>query len=293
MTKHFLRSSRIAALVLPMFGLMFGLSMQATATEFPLEPLVHPANGGSTADTFYALFANRCGSPTLDPRQVPQITRGPSDEDSGNAGFVEEIDIHYFLVAPDGDVCPAVVLPDTLTPVSLGHLQEGVTAISHTFSIRDADGEAYRDVALTVLDSVVVGDTPNAAVSGTWFDPTTPGVGVSLSLAPDAGHNEPTAVLFLATLSREGESLWLTGSGKFVDATLQVALTRSSAGAQGDIDTAPAGTATFDYLGCGETRLAVEGVDVRFPVAEATLRQLTHTFGLPPCEPPTTRPFGA
>lgn len=289
MTKHFLRSSCIAALALPMFG----ISVAAVASEFPLDPLVHPANGGSAADTFHALFASNCGTPTLDPRQGPQITRGPSDEGSGNTGFVEEIDIHYFLVAPDGDVCPAVVLPDTLTPVSLGHLQEGVTAISHTFSIRDADGEAYRDVALTVLDSVVVGDTPNAAVSGTWFDPTTPGVGVSLSLAPDAGHDEPTAVLFLATLSPEGESLWLTGSGKFVDATLQVALTRSSADTQGAaIDTTPAGTATFDYLGCGDARLAVDGVEVRFPADESMLRQLTHTFGLPPCEPPTTHPFG-
>lgn len=252
---------------------------------------IHPANGGSTADTFYALFPVNCGIPMLHPDRPPVVTRTPPGD--GVTGAVEQVFIEYFVVDPGDVVCPAVMLPDTLIPIEIGHLLEGETSIMQTFTLVDTAGEpSGHPVGVSWLHWALVRDTPNPAVSGTWFDPTAPGVGVSLSLAPDPGQDKPTAVLFLATLSPEGEPLWLTGSGKFEDATLQVALTRSSAGAQGDaIDTTPAGTATFEYLGCDEARLSVQGIDVLFPTGDATLQQLTHTFGLPSCQPPTTRAF--
>src|SRR5690606_11885453 len=127
------------------------------------------------------------------------------------------------------------------------------------------------------------------AASGTWFDPTAPGTGVSLSLSPDADH-APTAVVFLATVSPAGEALWLSGAGKFADAVLDVALTRTSASGNAPVTTTPAGRLRFEYLGCGEATLSVDGVDVRFPDDDADLLQLTQTVGLPSCSPPTSRP---
>lgn len=254
---------------------------------------IHPANGGSTQDTFYALLPSNCGLPTMHPDFPPVVTRSAPTE--GTVGVVEGIDIEYFLVGPGDVVCPAVVTPDTLIPIEIGHLSKGTTMVMQRFTLVDEDGDPIGSpLQQSWVHFATVGDTPNPAISGTWFDPSAPGVGVSLSLAPDPGHEEPTAVLFLATLTDEGEPLWLTGSGKFVDATLEVALTRSSDDDRdGTVETAPAGTATFEYLGCDSAQLSIDGVEVRFPADDDALRQLTHTFGLPGCRPPTTRAFGS
>ncbi|MBB5208162.1 hypothetical protein [Chiayiivirga flava] len=253
----------------------------AAAIDVPLAPALHPAVPASTADMFYALFATNCGKPRLDPANPPVVTRGAPAE--GSQGVVETITVAYSLLPPESDVCPAVLQPDALTAIELGHLQRGTTLVLQTFDLVGEDDLAY-------VDWAVVGHTPDPAVSGTWFDPDAPGTGVSLSLAPDAGHAEPTAVLFLATLSPDGAPLWLTGAGKFEDAVLTVPLTRSSAAGSAPVQTTAAGTARFEYLGCGDAVLSVDGVEVRFPDGDAALRQLTTTFGLDDCKPPTTRP---
>lgn len=251
-------------------------------------PLLHPADGGSVVDTFYGVFRTHCGLPALHPLRAPEVERAPPDTTSGT---VEEITVTYYVTEPD-EVCPAVPPIEQRFPVEIGRLLKGTTAVIQTYVTLDDDGNPLATPAeSTYLAWANVGDTPSLAVSGTWFDPGAAGTGVSLSLA-DTGGSEPTAVLFLATLDDAGTPLWLTGAGAFEDAVLTVPLTRSTTTPDG-IGTEPAGTATFAYLGCGEARLTVDGVDVRFPDSTgADLQQLTTTAGLDTCEPKGTPLLG-
>jgi hypothetical protein len=152
--------------------------------------------------------------------------------------------------------------------------------------LRERDSDSYREVDESV-DSIVIGDTPNPAASGTWYDNSTPGTGITLNLLPkDSSDTAGTAVLFLATFDPDGTPQWLSGVGSFSDARLTVPLRR--AGVSGD--SPPDATAVFDYLGCGQATLSVSGMALGFPIGTVTLTQLTLTAGLPGCAPPAKLP---
>lgn len=250
-------------------------------THDPVPPRLHPYNGGSVADTFHALFYEVCGHPVPDSRRPPEIVRRPPQS---TANTVEEITITHFV---EPSICPGVPLPGFLiSTFEIGHLQKGTTAVFHRLVPLDANGQPAETPIETRVELVYVGDTPNIAVSGTWFDPATAGTGVSLSLSGDAA-GIMTGVLFLATLDAAGAPLWLTGAGQFEDAVLTVPLTRSGLAGDGSIASESVGHATFEYLGCGTARLSVDGVEVRFPDSEGSpLQQLTGTTGVPSCLPP-------
>lgn len=264
--------------------LLLPLASVQAQSEAEQGPLLHPADGGSIVDTFYSVFRTHCGLPRLHPLRAPDVRREPPDSTTGT---VEEITVTYYVTAPE-TICPAVLPIEVRTPIEIGRLKKGTSAVVQVYVTLDDDGNpVVPPVTSTYIAWAEVRNTPNLAASGTWFDPSAPGTGVSLSLA-DSGGSEPTAVLFLATLDDAGAPLWLTGAGTFEDAVLTVPLTRSAPTADG-IGTEPAGTATFAYLGCGAARLTVDGVEVRFPdAAGADLQQLTTTAGLPSCAPKGT-----
>lgn len=251
---------------------------QSAAPDF-LADFVWPRNGASSADDVYALYADNCGRPHPDPQR-------PATHALDAATRTLTVDI--YLQEPATTICPAVVQFDTLHAVSLGKLARGTYTVVRRLHVRAAAGGEHR-LTLETTDGIVVGDTPNPAVSGTWFDPRTAGSGLFVNLMASEDPNVPSgeALIFVLTQRGSGAPVWLGGTGRFVDATLVAGL--QPAGATDG--TAPAATATFRYLGCGSARLSLEGdTDVLFPSGDAAIMQLTATGGLPGCTPPVQRP---
>lgn len=281
------RFAKMSARPLAMlFGaLAFGSPVFAQSIEiFP--PFVYPPNGGSTVDTFYAMFPTRCGLPSLDPSRAPEVVRR---QPTGSVDAVDEIEVTFFVLPGDAACVDNQTRPE-LIPIELGPMQEGLTTVFLTLKQLGASpGGTTYPIGDTFHSSIDIGDSPNLSLSGTWFSPEAAGTGVSISLSePSIAGSEPTAVLFLATLTPEGEPVWYTGAGTFVDSVLQVPLTRSSAPGVGGAITSPVvGTATFEYAGCGAAHLSVDGIGLRFPGSEgADLQQLTGTAGVLSCHPP-------
>lgn len=109
---------------------------------------------------------------------------------------------------------------------------------------------------------VVEGEAPapvfviDEGVSGSWFDPGSPGQGILLEASAEF------AVLSLAwfTWTTEGAGYdWLTGSGGFEGGTATLTLFRSSGGRFNDsqpVDTVEVGTATLRFLDCSTAALS-------------------------------------
>ena len=239
-----------------------------------IEDFIFPRDGASLVDEIYVMYGDNCGRPHPDSR-APVVTHG-----------TDEIVVEIFLVEPESNVCPAVILPDTILAVPLGKLGKGTHSVKRRLMLRARDAQAYRPIDESI-DAITVGDTPNPAASGTWYDSATPGTGITINLMPKASDEAPgTAVLFLATFEPGGAPTWLSGVGTFSDARLTVPLRR--AGTPGSAP--PDATATFQYLGCGRARLSVSGMSLGFPIGTVNLMQLTLTSGLSGCTPPTRLP---
>jgi hypothetical protein len=239
-----------------------------------IEDFVFPRDGASLVDEIYVLYGDNCGRPHPDTR-APLVTHG-----------VDEIVVEIYLVEPESLICPAVVLPDTILAVPLGKLGKGTHSVKRRLMLRARDAQAYRPLDESI-DTIVVGDTPNPAASGTWYDSATPGTGITINLLPKPSDDAAgTAVLFLATFDQGGAPLWLSGVGTFSDARLTLPLRR--AGTPGSAP--PDATAVFQYLGCSRARLSVTGMALGFPIGTVDLKQLTLTAGLSGCTPPATLP---
>jgi hypothetical protein len=232
-----------------------------------LSDFVLPAGEVSTADSLSVVYADLCGRPHPSGEKTPVVTRNGAD-----------VTVDFYLVDQRAvELCIAQVdQRPILIPASVGRLEKGTHNITRRLFVRNFDGEAY-ELVETQVDTVQVGDTPHAAVSGWWADPTRSGWGVSVSLLPPAdGESAGRASLYLATHDPNGTQRWLIGDGRFEDATLTVSLYDKPGGAV-------QGTAVFTYTGCGEARLRVTGVNVRASSEDVVLRQLTRVAHVPAC----------
>ena len=230
---------------------------------------VFPRDGLSSADEAFVLFVDSCGDPHLDPSHPPSVRR-----DGSTIG----VDIY---VVPSLEVCFSAGPPPILLPIALGRFPRGGYTV-RTREIVSNENE-FRVLHLD-WQELRVRDTPNRAVSGTWFDAEHPGAGVVVNLVDTPGEPEPRAFVVVATLDADGRPAWYTGVGSFADARLDVALTLGG-------DAAPSRRGTFTYDGCGRARFQVDDPTLRFPIGDAPLRQLTAIPGLLPCEPPTYFPL--
>lgn len=234
-----------------------------------VENFVFPANGLSSADAAYVLYGEKCGSPRTDPQQSPQVLR------EGN-----RITVDIYLLRPVDEVCTAVVLPPTLVPVALGPLARGTWDIRRRLWVRDPDDRAHRPLHDSA-SLLTVGDVPNPAVSGVWFDAGRNGEGLVVTLLPAAAGNAPQGLLYFAAKDNGGRAQWFTGVGSFVDGVLTVALAPG-----GDPGLAPTAQATFRYEGCGRASFRFAPAQPTLSTFEASYRQLTAVQGLPSCVPP-------
>jgi hypothetical protein len=244
----------------------------ATATaQAPdgVENFLFPANGLSSADAAHVLYGEKCGSPRTDPQQAPQVIR------DGN-----RITVDIFLVRPVDEVCTAVVLPPTLVPVALGPLAKGTWDVRRRLWVRDPDDRVHRPLH-DAASLISVGDVPNPAVSGVWFDAARGGEGLVVTLLPASEGNAPQGLLYFAAKDVAGRAQWFTGVGSFVDGVLTVALSPG-----GDPGLAPSAQATFRYQGCGRASFRFAPAQPSLSTFEASYRQLTAVQGLPSCVPP-------
>jgi hypothetical protein len=248
------------------------VSADAPPPDF-LAAFVFPSEAASRADEVFVLYADHCGRPHPDARRPAQITRDG-----------QRIAVDIYLVENPAEICLAVLMPSTLVPFSLGTLPKGFYEITRRLHIRSVDGNDYR--ASTVSGAgIEIGDAPHPAVSGTWHDPNQPGSGLFLNLIPPA-PGEPSGRAFLYLLTqRNGLAAWAGGIGQFVDGVLRVGL-------QGPNLAANAGTAVFEYRGCGDALLRVEGdLGLQFPLGQVRIEQLTRTGGVSDCRPPQRGPL--
>lgn len=249
------------------------VNAQASAPDY-LEHFVYPRNGAAASDEIFVLYADNCGRPHPEARATDVVRNG------------DRIEVDLYLQEPESPICPAVFLPDELHRVSLGRLPRGNYQVVRRLHVRAFGGSQYR-LELESHDAISIGDAPNPAASGTWYDLQAPGLGMVLNLLPAAsGAERGDALIFLATRRTTGESVWMSGMGHFVDGVLSVPLRR----AETPTGVAADATATFTYLGCGAGTLRVSDTSLQFPLGTAALQQLTKSDGLLDCRPPALRP---
>lgn len=246
---------------------------QAQAPDF-LEHFVYPRNGAAASDEIFVLYADNCGRPHPEARATGVVRNG------------ERIEVDLYLQEPEFPICPAVFLPDELHRVSIGRLPRGNYTVVRRLHVRAFGSSTYR-ILLESHDAIAIGDAPNPAASGTWYDQQAPGLGMVLNLLPAASSAERgDALMFLATRRTTGESVWMSGMGHFIDGVLSVPLRR----AETPTNVAADATATFTYAGCGAGTLRVSDATLQFPLGTAAVRQLTKSEGLADCHPPALRP---
>jgi hypothetical protein len=252
-----------------------GLAQAQQIPDF-LRDFVFPRNGASPADEIHVLYADNCGRPHPDERRAATVTR---------SGFQVVVDI--YLAQPESPFCLAIASPDTLYPVSIGTLAKGLYSVTRRLHVRPADMDEYSLLSESI-DSILIDDTPNPAISGTWFNPDASGTGIVLSLVanPDPNTRSDAGLLFIATQTLSGEPEWLSGIASFDSGVLTVPMRRAGTPGSAAADA----TAVFTYLGCGEATLSATAEDLVFPQGEETLMQLSKTDGLAGCNPPTERP---
>lgn len=270
-------------LLSPTLALSAGLAFcgsAAAGSEGPdfLDNFVWPGNGAAAADELFVLYADNCGRPHPDRNRPPEVRR----TDAG-------VEVDIFVTPPILELCLAVVQPDTLVAYPIGRLPEGSHAITRRVLVspeRDSpQGRLLRESTV----GIDIGDVPNAAVSGSWYDPRNSGSGMFLNLIADpSGAISGDALLYVLTRRSTGEPAWLGGVAAFEDGILTVPLQPPGAAA----DAPAVATAEFVYTGCGSGRLQIAGdVSLQFPLGDAELAQLTSTAGVPGCVPPTVRPY--
>lgn len=246
---------------------------QAQAPDY-LEHFVYPRNGAAASDEIFVLYADNCGRPHPEARASQVVRSG------------ERIEVDLYLQEPEFPICPAVFLPDELHPVSIGRFPRGNYSVVRRLHVRGFGGSQYR-LVLESFDKLAIGDAPNPAASGTWYDRQAPGLGMVLNLLPPAsGAERGDALIFLATRRTTGESVWMSGIGRFVDGVLSVPLRRPETPTSNTADA----TATFTYTGCGAGTLRVSDTSLQFPLGTAALQQLTKSDAVPDCRPPALRP---
>jgi hypothetical protein len=271
-----LRESALLGLAL---AASLGLARNAAAGETPpdyLDSFVYPGNGAAAADEVFVLYADNCGRPHPDANRPAEVRHRTLN-----------VEVDIYLVEPEAPVCLAVAMPDTLVPYSIGRLPKGFHEITRRLHVREHGGTGYRLVRES-KSSIDIGDVPNPAVSGSWYDPQSSGSGMFLNLIPgEDGSVTGQALLYVLTRRTTGEAAWLGGVDGFENGVLSVALQAPGAAAG-----APAAAnALFTYTGCGTGRLEVSGdVSLQFPLGNAQVMQLTSTAGLPGCRPPRVRP---
>lgn len=234
-----------------------------------VEEFLFPTNGLSSADVAYVLYGEKCGSPRTDPSQAPQVLREGT-----------RITVDIYLVRPVDEVCTAVVLPPSLVPVSLGNLARGTWEVRRRLWVRDPEDRAHRPLGEST-SLLTVGDAPNPAVSGVWFDAARGGEGLVVSLLPAADGSPAQALLYFAGKDVAGRAQWFTGVGTFVDGVLTVSLSPG-----GDPGLAPTAQATFRYQGCGRATFRFAPAQPSLGTFETSYQQLTAVKGVPSCTPP-------
>lgn len=227
----------------------------------------YPQNGLSSKDEAFVLYADNCGRPHVDPTRAPTVRRE-------ELAWVVDI----YLVAIEDEVCLAVLSPDAMLAVSLGNLSKGWHQVERRLHVRPSGAGPHETRFLySNWSSFTVGDTPNPALSGAWYDPAQPGTGLFINLLPtQQGELDPRAVIYLANLDASGRPSWSTGIGQFVDASMQVELREGGAGGA-------VRTMSFAYQGCGRAQMSFADA----PAEVADLAQLTTINGLDSCNPPT------
>ncbi len=259
--------------------LLLGSSVVCAAEPIEIiEDFLYPVGDLSARDEVFAVYGDNCGRAHPDPERPAEVRRDGA-----------QVVVDFYLVEPSEEVCPAALLPDELVPVSLGTLPKGPYVVERRLHVRP-DRDAPHTLAARSFLGLTVGDVPHAAASGIWFSPDSPGSGLVLNLLPSpTGAAEGVAVVFVASHRADGTPEWLSGIGRFIDATLQVDVRLSSTAPDAPAD----GQLSFRYLGCGQATLQLDGATVAFPSGTETLRQMTRTKGVDDCTPPRLRPVSA
>lgn len=233
-----------------------------------------PASGTAVGenDVVYVYYAQQiCGMPALE-------VQTPAREFDENGVRVVELVVD--LVGP---IClPLQILPPpTFHLYPLAPLGKGRHTIERRIFQRSSTGDLQ--FLHSSYASVVVGDTPNPALSGAWFDANNPGTGLFVSLLPQtdgAPNQEPLVVVYWAAEDENRQPTWYVGTGRFVDGQLDIELTKG--GAQPAVQ-----PMRFSYRGCGKAHW----VDPRFPTFFTELTQLAEVSGVETCHPERLGPM--
>jgi hypothetical protein len=243
-------------------------TVQAQSSDPPdyLYDFGFPRNGLSSKDEAFVLYADNCGRPHVDPTRAATVLREET-------GWVVDI----YLVAVEDEVCLAVLAPDTVLAVSLGNLPKGWHQVQRRLHVRPSGAGPHQyQLLYSNWSGFTVGDTPNPALSGAWYDPAVPGTGLFINLLPTMqGEFDPRVVVYLANLDPTGRPTWSTGIGQFIDGAMRVELREG--GVAGGVR-----TMTFAYQGCGKAQMSFADA----PARVANLSQLTTVNGLDSCNPP-------
>jgi len=224
----------------------------------------------STLDEVYVAYLPICGKPTVDPNT-------PVRQFMENGALVVELTLLPFR---DG-ICFSAPVPTYRQLFSIGTLPKGTQNIQRRLMLRGDDGSV--SLLYESAHHLYVGNTPNPALSGAWYDASNPGTGLFVSLLPriDGDTNqEPLVVIYWAAEDENRQPVWYTGTGRFVDGRLDIDLTKG--GAQPAVK-----PMRFYYQGCGKAHW----VDPRFPTFFTELTQLTEVSGVDTCHPERLGPM--
>jgi hypothetical protein len=228
---------------------------------------VFPRNGLSAQDEAYALFTETCSEEPADLVREPDVQRT-------DTGFV----VNFYRMRPAQEhFCFTPAPPPSLYPVLLGRLPKGEVVVEMRDHVRNHNSDVYTLIA-THREKLKVGNTPNPAVSGSWYDPASSGTGLFISLMPTRRQPDPRAMMVLNTVDQDGNAVWYSGVGTFADGTLTVSMTRGG-------QTTPSATGVFQYDGCGRGAFELLGQFPRFPVGKTPVLQIARTLDAGGCEP--------
>jgi hypothetical protein len=251
------------------------LTLVATTAVAQLAPpydqlsgFTYPRNGLSSADEVFVLYGDNCGRPHPDPTRAPTVAREPS-------GWIVDI---YLVDNRSLELCLASLAPDRLFRVSIGALPMGINTVTRRLHVRQPN-ESTHQLVYTSSTIAEVRSTPNIAMSGAWYNPAASGTGLFVNvLPPMPGMLEPLVLIFLADDDASGRSVWSTGLGQFVNATLRIEMREG--GNSGALR-----TLNFIYQGCGKAKMSFQDA----PNSFTPLAQLTLINGVASCSPPEYR----
>lgn len=267
-------------LISPLLMAAMGSAIAQMEPKPPLDGLasggrdsfLYPRSALSSADPVFVLYGDNCGRPHIDPTRATTVTE--LDHNPVIEASARVVDI--YLVSNPEEICLAVVTPDVLVPIALGSLGKGLHRIERRLHVRSKNETAHQMVEST-LGFLTVGDVPHPSLSGAWFDPSAPGTGVFISLV-DVAEGSPGAIVYRTSFDETGRPVWQVGIGQFDDARLRLDLQTG-----GTSDSAGRRTLELDYLGCGRAQMRFADA----PGAITKLSQLTGTYGVETCLPPT------